>query len=517
MRTSTRWAAAAAAAVLLLTPAGAAQASPTRGPVQVSSGDPFAGCGVGGTATSVLFPGAEVEPSLANNRFRPQEVVGAWQQDRWSDGGARGLVAGWSRDGGRTFQRSVWPVSRCAPGGLNYERATDPWVSIGPEGVVYGSSLSFDATTSRNAVVATTSYDGGRTWRNTRPVIADSDPRFFNDKNSVTADPVRPGTAYQLWDRLQSPATDLTQLVTGPTWISVTHNFGRTWSAPRVVVPTAPFEQTIGNVLVVDRRTGALYVVYTAIQFTDITATAVRFVRYEVVRSRDGGRTWSTPSVVATDTSVADVDPNDPSKVLRTGAGLPEPAVDPRTGTLYVVYEGTDFTGGAYNQVQLVRSQDGGRTWSGPVRVNRDPTTPAFTPVVAVNEHGDVGVSYYDLRSLRPGNTTSLPTDIWLTVSSRGGQRFDRERRLAPTFDHLQAPIAGGYFLGDYQGLTTFGDRFRALFVTTHTGQPGNRTDVYFTQVPSHGRGAAAAAPATARAGASAARPMLKLPLRVRR
>jgi hypothetical protein len=173
MRTSISLTAATAAAVLVLASSSPANARTTGDLVRVSSGDPFASCTIGAAPGSVLYPGAEVEPQVANNRFRRTEVVGAWQQDRWSDGGARGLVAGWSADGGRSFSRSVWPVSRCA-GGLDYERASDPWVSIGPEGVVYGSSLSFDQNTPRNAVVATTSYDGGRTWRNTTPVIADT-------------------------------------------------------------------------------------------------------------------------------------------------------------------------------------------------------------------------------------------------------------------------------------------------------------------------------------------------------
>src|SRR5262249_59255597 len=119
-------------------------------------------------------------------------------------------------------------VSRCAPGGLDYERASDPWVSIGPEGpespegaegVVYGSTLSFDANTPRNAVVATTSYDGGRTWRNTTEVIKDTSVEFFNDKNSVTADPIRPGTAYQVWDRFTS-SPDGTRFVGSPGMLS---------------------------------------------------------------------------------------------------------------------------------------------------------------------------------------------------------------------------------------------------------------------------------------------------------
>jgi hypothetical protein len=185
--------------------------------------------------------------------------------------------------------------------------------------------------------------------------------------------------------------------------------------------------------------------------------------------------------VVATDSSVADVDPNT-GTFLRTGAGLPSPAIDPRTHELYVVFEGTDFTNGAYNQVELVHSTDGGRTWSAPVRVNHDPRVPAFTPALAVAADGTLGITYYDLRTLRPGNTTTLPTSTWLTVSPRGGQRFDRERRIAHVFDFLQAPDAGGLFLGDYEGLSTFDGVFRALFVTTNTDQPDNRTDVHFGQ-----------------------------------
>ena len=60
----------------------------------------------------------------------------------------------------------------------------------------------------------------------------------------------------------------------------------------------------------------------------------------------------------------------------------------------------------------------------------------------------------------------------WLTVSLRGGQKFDFERPIAPVFDHLQAPDAGGLFIGDYQGLAA-------------SDQPGNRTDVQYGQFPS--------------------------------
>jgi hypothetical protein len=527
MQTSKKLAMAVAVATALVLPAvpahAKAEAHNASRPTTVSRGDPFAACTVGAGENSVVYPGAEVEPSVTVSRDFPRHLVGAWQQDRWNDGGARGIVVGYTRDGGRTFHRVAWPVSRCARGGLNYDRASDPWVSTGPEGIVYGSAVSFDASSPRNAVVATTSYDGGRTWRNTTPVIADASGRFFNDKNSVTADPRRPGRAYQVWDRIDGgPQGD--QLLTGATYMSVTRDFGHSWSKARVIVPTAPFEQTLGNVIVADPRRGTLYNFYTAFQFTDSTANNLVSVRYEVVRSTNGGRTWSAPSVIAPDNGVRTRNPNTGAPV-RTEGGVSSQAIDPRTGELYMAYEGTDFTEGRRQQVQLVHSTNGGRTWSAPVRVNHDPAVAAFTPTVAVTSHGDVGVSYYDLRDVQPGNTTTFPTSTWLAFSPRGGTHFGLERRIAPDFDMNKAPEAGGFFIGDYQGLVASGDSFRALFVTTNSrnSQTDNGTDVRYGRfrsfVSDQERAAAAASPRSATAGSNsrqAGAPPLR-PLRQRR
>ena len=107
------------------------------------------------------------------------------------------------------------------------------------------------------------------------------------------------------------------------------------------------------------------------------------------------------------------------------------------------------------------------------------------TPSVAVNSEGDVGVTYYDLRTLSPGNTTTLPTTTWLTLSPRGGTRFGHEQPIAPSFDLLLAPNALGYFLGDYQALVANGESFRPFFVATNASSPVNPTDVFFEQVRS--------------------------------
>nr|MBP6750714.1 hypothetical protein [Xanthomonadaceae bacterium] len=100
-----------------------------------------------GTNTSgILYANAEVEPFLAVNPLDSRILVGTWQQDRWSNGSARALLAATSFDGGRSWTRQPLPFSRCGGGsvlnGGDYERASDPWVSYSPNGVVHAMALS---------------------------------------------------------------------------------------------------------------------------------------------------------------------------------------------------------------------------------------------------------------------------------------------------------------------------------------------------------------------------------------
>ncbi|MFI6148717.1 sialidase family protein [Streptomyces sp. NPDC051109] len=475
---------AVAGAVLLVTtvtgatPA-AADPSPYGAPlVKVSHRDPYADCTIGASSPdSVVYPGTEVEPYLSVDPLDPKRVVTVFQQDRWNDGGARGLVAGWTTDG-RTFHQSTLPFSLCAPGGADFERATDPWVSTGPDGTVYASGEGVDFTKStRTALLAATSRDGGRTWRNLTTTHVDEQP-FFNDKPTLTADPIRRGTAYQVWNRLDNDPPGPSSL-DGPGYISLTRDGGRTWSEARRFVDTSavPNTQTIGHLIVVDRHTGALYDFFDRITYSDDLSTVVE-AHYAMVTSTDAGETWSAPVTVAKDTSVPEVDPNDPTKLLRAASTLPSPAVDAKTGTLYMAYEGADFSGGRFDSVQLVRSTDGGRTWGAPELISPK-AVPAFSPSIAVDERGTVALTYYDLRFLKPGDTTTLPTAYQLATLPHGDPKRRTERRISRIFDWLQAPFAGGYFLGDYQGLVADGKGFRAVLTETHSGAPQNRTDVY--------------------------------------
>src|SRR3954452_8004330 len=215
------------------------------GPTTASGPSPFApGCGGSGEAfdSSVLYENAEVEPYAAVNPTNTRNVVGFWQQDRWSDRGAHGLLAGISDDGGQTWSHSAPAFSRCAGGtgtAGGYHRASDPWVSFGLTGTLHAISISFDNDTPRNAVLASRSTDGGHTW-STPAVLRFDNPRAlgnnFNDKESITADPADSNYVYAIWDRLISPsesscarAYENSVSFHGPTWFARSTNHRGSW------------------------------------------------------------------------------------------------------------------------------------------------------------------------------------------------------------------------------------------------------------------------------------------------
>ncbi|KWF37946.1 sialidase family protein [Burkholderia pseudomultivorans] len=459
----------------------AAAATAHAEPVPVSGPSPFAACTIGGPGTN--YVNAEVEPWLAVNPANPNNMIGVWQQDRWSNGGAHGLVAGYSFDAGATWARTPQPFSACAPGGLAYERASDPWVSFGPDGTAYSVSISFNQSNNSNAVAASVSTDGGQTWSSPAVLIANNEPttQFFNDKESVTANPVKAGTAYAVWDRLELPngnpyANLHTQAYRGPTLFSKTVDGGKTWSTAKVIVNVPSRQQTIGNQIVVDPKSGTLYDFFDLIQPPFSKAAG----KVAFVKSTDDGATWTKPQVIAGLQTVGVTDPNT-GEPIRTGDIIPEPAIDPASGQLYVVWQDSRFNGGQYDEIAVSTSKDGGASWSAPMQANTPTGRPAFNPSVRVDNTGAVMITYYDFRDLLAGNTTTLPTGFWRKISHDGGATFADERRVGGPFDMKLAPYAEGYFIGDYQGLDVLpSSSFHPFFVQTNAGNLTNRTDVFF-------------------------------------
>jgi hypothetical protein len=188
--------------------------------------------------------------------------------------------------------------------------------------------------------------------------------------------------------------------------------------------------------------------------------------------------TWSAPIEVAPERAVRVFDP-DTGQSVRAGGGLPDIAVDlnrasPGYGNVYAVW-GDSFGSGEksskpHSTVVFTKSTDGGLTWSPLSRIDQSPDdVQAFTPSVQVASDGTVGVTYYDFRS----NTADpgLPTDQWFIHCHPGSNCTDpvnwAENHVDGPFNIENAATAGGFFLGDYEGLSSIGTNFVSLFSKT--------------------------------------------------
>src|SRR4051794_22059798 len=235
-------------------------------PLTVASGpSPFApGC-EGVPQSGTLYENAEVEPRLAVDPNNPAHMVGVWQQDRWSNGGAHGLVAGTSGNGGTTWTESWAHFSICAGGtvanGGDFQRASDPWVTFSPNGVVHQIALSFNDTNPENAVLASRSTNGGTAWSEPATLQRENtgSGSLFLDKESITADPFDSNYVYAVWDRSTFPSDKVslsglanTTGLRSQTVFARSTNNGVSWEAARPIFERqAGLNFTIGNQIAV--------------------------------------------------------------------------------------------------------------------------------------------------------------------------------------------------------------------------------------------------------------------------
>lgn len=437
----------------------------------VSSASAFAVNCAGVPNPGTLYPNAEVEPHLAINPANPNNLIGSWQQDRWSNGASQGNAVGVSFDAGATWSTRPLPASRCGGGNAansgDYERASDPWVTISPNGTAYQMSLAVSGATlepgSQSAMLVFRSVDGGRNWSNAATLIRDGD-QFFNDKNSITADPTDSRFVYAVWDRL-------TQDNRGPAFFARTTDGGVTWETARAIHDPGINNQTLGSIIVV-LPDGTLINFFNQL----ITVNNALVGSFRVMRSSDKGATWSAPIKVADFFGIGTRDP-ETGAAIRDAGYLGQISVGPQ-GQLYAVWQDARFSNGVRDAIALSRSIDGGLTWSGPQRVNADPSVQAMIGTVNARADGTIGVGYADMRN-NTSDTNTLLVDHWLATTRDTAAWIDR-RVTTASFDLALAPVARGYFLGDYMGLVSSGTTFFPFYVRTNNDL-ANRNDVYIT------------------------------------
>jgi hypothetical protein len=199
-----------------------------------------------------------------------------------------------------------------------------------------------------------------------------------------------------------------------------------------------------------------------------------------VVRSTDGGATWSQPIHIADLENSGFVDPIYPPRAAdyplnvigsptQTGHqfvswSVQEMNMDPVTGSLYAFL--TDNRDGIHDSfmpvtetnVFMTKSVDGGLTWQGPTRVTSGPGDRWMASGTAYNDQ--VRVMFLDGSYDYPSRTQY---GVTLGSSPDGGATWSfTQVDTAPSNPNNSFWLASGasgcrrctYFIGDYQGMT---------------------------------------------------------------
>jgi hypothetical protein len=474
--------------LVLATVVAVAAAATVSPPVKVTTASPLIPCNPNNNnpnGSSKIFDNTTVEPYTAVNPANSNNIVAVWQQDRRNDGGARGLLSAFSSDGGLNWTTpsvvNQADFDRCTGGnaanGGDYARASDPWVTFDGHGNAFQISISFtigdfiSAGGPSAVIVSKSAHDNanvaGATWGANTVLKSDTSVNSLNDKEMIAGDPHHADNVYAVWDRLVFPNIHPPAIAGenaigfhGPTWFSRTTDDGANWEPAHIIFDPGTINQTIGNEIVPLGDDSAIVDGFDLI-FGAKNAGQVRGRNVALIRSTDHGATWGKAIIVAKLEAVGVRNSN--GERLRTGDIIPQFAADPRSNsnTIYAVWQDARFNGGLRDQIAFSKSTDGGLHWSTPRMINTHAATPAFNPAIQVGSDGTVNVTYYDFRNdsdfdANPNtapDASTLTTDVWSLTSTDGGSSFTEDRVTPTSFDFRSAPVARGFFLGDYQGL----------------------------------------------------------------
>src|SRR4051794_7491852 len=126
---------------------------------------------------------AQAEPHIARSPTNPDFLLGAFQDGRFTDGGAVDCGYAVSHDGGLTWTRALIPYISTTSGGP-YLRATDPVAAIDLNGRAFLNTIG--ATNSQfttGAILVSRSLDGGLTFEPPAVIYQSPNASFFPDKN----------------------------------------------------------------------------------------------------------------------------------------------------------------------------------------------------------------------------------------------------------------------------------------------------------------------------------------------
>ncbi|MBK9097715.1 MAG: exo-alpha-sialidase [bacterium] len=264
----------------------------------------------------------------------------------------------WSTDGSNSWAGADDPGTLTGFG----RNSGDPVSVIGLDGRWYENYIS---NSSGQGVSVST--NNGVSW-STYTVAPN--PGSLADKNHFMVDkhPTSPylHRAYCVW-------TDFGGANNYDAVVRYSTNFGQTWSTS-INLSNSLSSYLNQGANVQTGPNGEVYVTW-AVYIDGTVTTGEDGIGF--AKSTDGGLTWSTPIYAYQATNFGIRTNSLPGKGMRANS-FPSMAVDrsggPNNGTIYITWSQRGVTpAGSDPDVVLIKSTNGGTTWTTPIRVNDDP------------------------------------------------------------------------------------------------------------------------------------------------
>jgi len=379
------------------------------------------------------------EPSIAVDPTNPKKMVIGWRQFDTITSDFRQAGWGYTTDGGHswTFPGVIEPgVFR-----------SDPVLDFDAEGNFYYNSLTAEGWDFWCHVFKST--DGGQTWD-------DGTYAFGGDKQWMCidrTDGIGHGNIYANWTYFYSICDgdftrsydggetflDCLELPGGPTW-------GTTTVGPD----------------------GELYITGEGYDFVVVKSTTMQ--DSSLPPEFDS---WTTVNLGGN--MEFGVGPN-PGGLLGQVWIATDHSDGPTRGNVYVLCS-VDPSGGDPLDVMFARSEDGGQTWSNPVRVNDDPPGSdawQWFSTMSVSPNGRIDVIWNDTRN-DPGGYTS---ELYYAYSDNTGQTWSVNEPISPSFDpHIGWPQQNK--IGDYYDMISDETGAHVAYSATFNGEQ----DVYYLRL----------------------------------
>ncbi|MCX6268477.1 MAG: PKD domain-containing protein, partial [Bacteroidetes bacterium] len=354
-----------------------------------------------------------------------------------------------------------WVGSASGAGGPN---SGDPTTAIGSNGREYinfiddpggqGVAYSDNGTSWSTATVAPPPAD-----------LADKNHMWIDNKATSPYE----GNLYVAWTNFDTGGPDDVEIQ-----MSRSTNDGLAWSTPVTISTAINAGSHNQGVNIQTGPGGEVYAAWAVYDGWPTDETAIGFAK-----STNGGVSFSPATRILS--NIKGIRTTETSKNHRVNS-FPVMAVDisggPNNGNIYIVWTNIGIPGtntGTNISVYMIRSTNGGTTWSTPVRVNQGPNTAgkeAYFPWISCDpETGILSVVFYDDR-----NVTSTQCEVFSAYSTDAGATWIDFKVSDVAFTPAAIPgLAGGY-MGDYLGITSKGGKVYPCWTD-------NRGGLYMTYV----------------------------------